>query len=67
MILVKANEGTVDRVVRVIVGIVLVVLGVYMQSLWRILPVIVGIALIVTGIMGYCHAYTLMGINTKGK
>jgi hypothetical protein len=55
------NEGTVDRVLRVIVGIVLlslVVIG--PQTLWGL----VGLVPLLTGLLGFCPIYKLLGLNT---
>lgn len=59
----KTNEGTVDRAVRVIAGAALVVLaatGTVGAWGW------IGLVPIATGLMGWCPAYTLLGINTCG-
>lgn len=55
------NEGTVDRVVRVIVGIILlslVVIG--PQTLWGL----VGLVPLLTGLLGFCPLYKVLGFNT---
>ena len=59
------NEGTIDRVVRVIAGLVLIAMalgflpGVAASPLgW------IGIVPLATGLIGWCPAYTLLGINT---
>lgn len=55
------NEGKIDRVLRVVVGLVLVAL-VFTgpQTPWGW----VGLVPLLTGILGYCPAYSLLGINT---
>ena len=58
-----ANEGKVDRAVRVVVGLVLLSLVfVGPQTLWGL----VGLVLIFTGAVGMCPIYKLVGINTCG-
>ncbi len=55
------NEGNVDRIIRVIVGLgllSLVVIG--PQTLWGL----VGLVPLLTGIFGFCPAYKLLGMNT---
>jgi hypothetical protein len=55
------NEGNVDRIIRVIVGLgllSLVVVG--PQTLWGL----VGLVPLLTGIFGFCPAYKLLGLNT---
>jgi len=57
----KVNEGTADRVVRVIVGLVLVSLVfIGPQTAWGW----IGLVPIATGLSGRCPAYSIFGINT---
>ena len=63
----KTNESGLDRIIRVIVGIVL--LALYFTStvsgaLGIVFLVLAAIALL-TGIVGFCPLYTLLKINTK--
>jgi hypothetical protein len=60
--LLKSNTGKVDRIIRVIVGVLLVgnvFTGLQSPIGW------VGLVLIVTGAFGTCPVYSLLGINTK--
>jgi hypothetical protein len=55
------NEGMVDRIVRIIVGLVAVFLG------WKVhygFYIVAAIAFI-TAATGFCGLYKLLGINTK--
>ncbi len=55
------NEGTVDRILRVIVGLAVISLVfVGPQTPWGWL----GVIPLVTGLIGWCPAYTLLGIRT---
>jgi hypothetical protein len=57
----KTNEGTIDRAVRVLAGLVLIALtltGTIGMWGW------IGVVPIATGLIGWCPAYTLLGINT---
>ena len=55
------NEGTVDRVIRVVAGLVILSLAfVGPKTAWGYL----GLIPIATGLVGYCPAYSLFGINT---
>ncbi len=55
------NEGTVDRVLRVIVGLVLIALVfVGPQTPWGW----VGLVPLLTGLVGMCPLYSILGINT---
>ncbi len=59
----KPNEGTADRVMRVVVG--LIVLGLFFvldgnSRYWAL----VGLVPLMTGLVGYCPLYSLLGFNT---
>jgi hypothetical protein len=57
----KANSGTVDRALRVIVGLVLVGLAAAGTiGVWGW----IGVVPLVTGLIGFCPAYTILGIST---
>jgi hypothetical protein len=58
----KQNEGTVDRIIRIVVGIV--ILALYPLIGWWCL---IGLIPLVTGITGYCGIYALFKISTKKK
>ena len=56
------NTGKADRIIRVIVGALLVgnvFIGLQTVVGW------IGLILIVTGLFGTCPVYSLLGINTK--
>lgn len=58
------NEGSLDRLLRVIVGLVLIVLAfVGPQTPWGW----IGIVPLLTGIVGFCPAYSLFGIKTCAR
>lgn len=55
------NEGTIDRALRIILGLVLISLVfVGPQTAWGW----VGIIPLVTGAIGTCPLYSIFGINT---
>ncbi|MBY4895190.1 DUF2892 domain-containing protein [Rhodobacteraceae bacterium N5(2021)] len=55
------NEGTIDRVLRVVLGLVLLSLVfVGPQSWWGL----IGLVPLVTGLMGSCPVYSILGIST---
>ncbi len=57
----KTNTGNIDRILRAIVGLVLLSLVfIGPQTLWGL----VGLVPLLTAIIGFCPAYTLLGINT---
>lgn len=55
------NEGTIDRALRVIAGLVLLSLVfIGPQTMWGL----IGIVPLVTGLIGICPLYSILGINT---
>jgi hypothetical protein len=57
----KRNIGKTDRIIRIIVGIIIIALGIIFQS-WLGL---FGIIPIVTAVTGACGFYLPFGINTR--
>lgn len=57
----KANAGTIDRALRVIVG-----LGLVGATVAGALPTwgYIGVVPLLTGLVGFCPAYTLLGLST---
>ena len=61
----KVNEGGVDRILRVIVGIVLIAGAyLYLDGTWAWVAGVVGAIAFLTGAIGICPAYAIMGFNT---
>ncbi|HNW62186.1 MAG TPA: DUF2892 domain-containing protein [Piscinibacter sp.] len=57
----KTNEGTIDRALRVLAGLVLIALAATgTVGVWGW----IGLVPLATGLIGWCPAYTLLGINT---
>jgi hypothetical protein len=59
----KANVGSVDKIVRIILGLVGILLGLVLHSWWGL----VGVALILTAVFSFCPLYTLLKVNTIKK
>jgi hypothetical protein len=57
----KANEGTADRVIRAIVGLVFIYLG-HIYTPWLYIIAALGL---ITAADGFCGLYWLMGWSTK--
>lgn len=56
------NEGMIDRVLRVIIGIALIsIVFIGPETPWGWL----GVIPLATGLIGWCPAYMLLGIKTK--
>ena len=59
----KCNVGSIDRIFRIIIGLVIAVVGVIYSSYWGV----VGIVLMATGVFGYCALYSVLNISTTKK
>jgi hypothetical protein len=59
----KLNVGSVDKVIRIVLGVVLLGLIVVLDGNVRWIGLI-GVVPLMTGLAGYCPLYTLLGINT---
>jgi len=59
----------IDRVVRIVLGIVLI--GVFALNMiaapWSYLVALIGLIALVTGAVGTCGLYSLIGMNTLEK
>lgn len=58
------NEGKIDRVMRIVVGVVLIAVGFYLQGTWGIVLGVVGLIPLLTGLIGWCPIYALFKIDT---
>ncbi len=55
------NEGSFDRVLRIVAGLALIGLTLYgMIGMWGW----IGVVPLLTGALGWCPVYTLLGIKT---
>lgn len=63
------NESWVDRIIRVIVGIGLLILafGGTLAGALGTVAIILGVILTATGLVGFCPLYALLKIRTNGK
>lgn len=62
----KPNEGTTDRMIRLVLGVVLIIIGwlILGNNTLGIIMDIIGVVLIITGITGFCGIYKVLGVNT---
>jgi hypothetical protein len=60
------NEGTVDRIIRAVVGIaaLLGAVAIGIGSVGGVLLLVVGAILVVTAAVGFCPLYRVLGLNT---
>jgi hypothetical protein len=59
----KYNIGTIDRLMRIIVGLIIAILGVWFDSWWGLF----GIVPLATGIFKFCPLYMPFKISTAKK
>jgi quinol-cytochrome oxidoreductase complex cytochrome b subunit len=63
----KVNESKTDRIIRVVVGVIFLVLFLTntVAGILGTILLVLGIILLVTGFLGFCPLYTLLKISTN--
>jgi len=56
----KCNTGKTDRIIRGLIGLIVIAAGVYWKSWWGA----VGLVPLFTAAIGWCGLYALFGIST---
>lgn len=60
----KMNVGNIDRILRIVIGLVLIALAATSTvGVWGY----IGIVPLLTGIFKFCPAYSLLGVNKIGR
>lgn len=61
------NVGTVDRVLRIVLGVVLIGLFFMYPALgiWKWAALVIGAVMLLTAFMSSCLIYTLLGMRTN--
>ena len=59
----KHNVGKADKVIRIILGIIIGIVGYYYKSWWGL----VGIIPLLTAFLNFCPLYPIFGISTCKK
>ena len=59
----QTNVGNLDRIARVVIGLILLSLPLWLDSPWRWLGLI-GIMPLITGLARRCPGYRLLGLST---
>jgi hypothetical protein len=57
----QKNMGQLDRVLRAIIGVIVVALGIYYQSWWGV----IGVILLLTSTISWCPLYVPFKLTTK--
>ena len=67
----QQNEGTVDRVVRAVLGLILLWAGLGplggLKAAGGIIVMLIGLILVFTALTGFCLIYRILGISTLKK
>jgi hypothetical protein len=59
------NVGSIDRILRLVVGLLIAGLGYTMLAgVWALVAAGIGAVMALTALVGFCPAYTILGINT---
>ena len=60
------NVGGLDRVIRVVIGLVLIALGLFhvLTGTSALVAYVVAAIAIITGVVRFCPAWAMFGINT---
>lgn len=59
----KKNLGNIDRTLRIVIGLLIIVVALFLHSWWALL----GIGLLINGLSGWCGGYALFGFSTVHK
>ena len=63
----KKNMGTVDRTVRIVIGVGLAAGGFFVTGTLAIVLWALGAIMLLTATIAFCPLYLPFGINTSGK
>lgn len=65
----EKNVGSVDRIVRIVVGIILLYAAAtgIVSGIWMYVAGILGIVMLVAAACAYCPLYPILKINTASK
>ncbi len=59
----KCNVGATDRLVRIIAGVLILLLGLIYRNWWGL----IGLIPLITGVLRFCPLYLPFKINTEMK
>ncbi len=59
------NIGKIDRVIRVIIGVICLIITWYLPTGWfKIILAIIGLLILFQAVIGWCGLYALLGKST---
>lgn len=61
---IKKNIGETDKKIRIIIGFLMIIGAIFLESIIRWFLLISGLVLIGTALIGFCGLYNLLGIDT---
>jgi len=61
------NESNLDRIFRVVIGLVAIAAGAAVGGIALAVGIIIGLIMLVTGTVGFCPIYRVLGISTSPK
>lgn len=64
VVMMKTNEGRMDRGIRIVVGIAMLAAGWYVGGTMGITLGVIGLIPLLTGLIGWCPLYAMFNINT---
>ncbi len=56
----QKNVGQIDKIIRIVIGVAVIMLGVINQSWWGA----VGLVPLLTAFVGFCPLYTVLKVST---
>ena len=56
----KRNVGKIDRIIRVLLGLIIIALGIYFNSWWGA----IGVIPLLTAAIGWCPLYVPFGLSS---
>jgi len=61
------NESNLDRVIRIVVGLALILISAFasLSTTLKIVFIIIGVVALITGLTGFCLIYKLFNFSTR--
>ncbi len=63
----KCNVGGTDRTIRIVIGILLAVVGLFAQieMIWRVVALVIAAIALITAFVRYCPINAMLNIDTS--